>query len=142
MRCVIRRNKSSRFPTLFVKVNQSMKKRLLLPLLLLAACLSSSARASVYQGTVASVYPYQGMVYIVINNGAFGGAQTSCPVGVDGMVFVIDPTTAFGKVLMTTALSAKLTGKTVYATGDGNCGGWNPYNGKSNEGLIGMDLKG
>lgn len=95
-----------------------------------------------YQGTVTSVYPYQDKVYIFVNNGAFGGAPTSCTIGADGMVFVIDPATAFGKTLLTIALSAKLSGKTVYATGDANCGAWNPYNGKSNEGLIGMDLKG
>jgi hypothetical protein len=119
-----------------------MKQYVSLLVPLLATFFCSLASASVYQGTVTSVYPYQDKVYIFVSNGAFGGAPTSCAIGSDGMVFVLDPATTFGKTMLTIALSAKLSGKMVYATGDGSCGAWNPYNGKSNEGLIGMDLKG
>lgn len=118
----------------------------------LTACLSSvicvaalmlgavgSAHAANYQGTVVSVFPFNGAVFVVVNAGVFDGAASSCSVGTS-MVYRIDPNTSFGRTLVATALAAKLSGKQVYAVGDSVC--W-PYNGATSaEGLVGMDLKG
>lgn len=119
-----------------------MKKLIYLMILMFGVVANPSVFASVYQGNVLSVYPYNGMVYVLVGGGAFAGSATSCNIGIDGMIFVLDQGTPFGRTLLATALTAKVSGKIVYATGNGNCGNWNPYNGLSNESLIGMDLKG
>jgi len=58
------------------------------------------------------------------------------------MIYAVDPSTPFGRTLVAVALSAKLSGRLVYAIGNGTCTGGNPYNGGNAEVLIGMDLKG
>lgn len=100
----------------------------------------STAIAASYQGTISSVAPYQGKVYVVISNGYFDGAASSCPFG-SAMVYSIDPATPFGRSLVAVSLSAKLTGRVVYAIGDNTCAGGAPFPG-AGEGLVGMDLKG
>jgi hypothetical protein len=103
----------------------------------------SAAWAAAYQGTIVSVFSYNGLVYIILTGGGFAGAATSCQSGFnDGMVYAVDPGTSFGRVLISTALAAKVSGKTVYAVGNGACGNGNPYNGQSYETLNGLDLKG
>jgi hypothetical protein len=106
----------------------------------LALSAVGSAHAANYQGTVTSVFPYNGAVFVVLNGGGFDGPASVCLAG-GNMVYRIDLTTVFGRALMATALSAKLSGKQVYAAGDGVCAG-TPYGASSAEGLVGMDLKG
>jgi hypothetical protein len=101
---------------------------------------TGSAHAANYQGTVVSVFPYNGAVFVVINAGMFDGPASACVAG-GVMVYRFDPSTPFGRTLMATALSAKLSGKQVYAAGDGVCHG-TPYPTSNAEGLVGMDLKG
>ena len=106
-----------------------------------AALLATStvAISAQYQGTVANVTPYNGKVYVVVSNGNFSGDAGSCPAG-NAMIYIIDPATPFGQSLVAVALSAKLTGRLVWAVGDGVCSGGSPYG--LGEGLSGMDLKG
>lgn len=82
------------------------------------------------------------MVCVALAGGTFDSTSTSCAVGIDWMVFGFDPSTTFGRELLATALAAKVSGKTVYAIGNGTCASGNAYNGQSYEGLIGIDLKG
>ena len=58
------------------------------------------------------------------------------------MIYSIDPSTPFGRSLVAVAISAKLSGRTVYAIGDGSCTGGAPFPSGVGEGLVGMDLKG
>jgi hypothetical protein len=103
-----------------------------------------SAHAANYQGVVSNVTPYNGRIYVAIGEGGFDGAASACAVGSVGMgmIYAIDPATAFGRSLVTVALAAKLTGKLVYAIGDGACAAGAPFPGGTGEGLAGMDLKG
>jgi hypothetical protein len=103
---------------------------------------ASSAHAANYQGIVSSVTPYNGKVYVAIGDGGFDGAASACAYGGVAMVFSIDPNTAFGRSLLAVALAAKLTGKVVYAVGDGACAAGSMLPGSSSEGLAGLDLKG
>jgi hypothetical protein len=108
-----------------------------------ALAITLAHSAGNYQGTVTNVMPYKGSVYVLVANGGFdGAAQTSsCPFGTN-MVYSIDPNTPFGRTLVAVAISAKVTGRSVYAIGNGVCVG-SPYGGgASGEGLLGMDLKG
>lgn len=103
----------------------------------------SVATAAAYQGTISSVFPYNGLVYIALTGGGFDGAATNCQSGFnDVMIYAVDPGTPFGRALVSTALAARVSGKTVYAVGNGVCGNGNPYNGRSYETLNGLDLKG
>lgn len=105
-------------------------------------CAGSTAIAASYQGTVSSVTPYQGKVYVVVSNGGFDGAASNCPFG-SAMIYSVDPATPFARSLVAVSLSAKLTGRLVYAIGDNTCGGGAPYPPTgSGEGLVGLDLKG
>jgi hypothetical protein len=107
------------------------------------ALASPMASAAAYQGTVVSVFPYNGIIYIALTAGGFDGAATSCQTGInDVMLYAVDPNTSFGRILVSTALAAKVSGKLVYAVGNGVCGNGNPYNGRSYETLLGLDLKG
>jgi hypothetical protein len=102
-----------------------------------------SVHAAAYEGYVTNVGPYNGTVYVVVGNGAFSGGTSSCPAGAN-MIFSIpfNPASDFGKSLMAVALSAKISGRLVYATGNGVCQIGNPYNGGGTEGLVFLDLKG
>jgi len=103
---------------------------------------SSVAIAASYQGTVSNVTPYNGKVYVVVSSGGFDGTASTCPSG-SGMIYSIDPTTPFGRSLVAVSLSAKLTGRLVYAIGDGTCAGGSPFPPTgAGEGLVGLDLKG
>jgi hypothetical protein len=107
------------------------------------ALASPMASAAAYQGTVVSVFPYNGIIYIALTGGGFDGAATGCQTGMnDVMLYAVDPSTSFGRILVSTALAAKVSGKLVYAVGNGVCGNGNPYNGRSYETLLGLDLKG
>lgn len=102
----------------------------------------TDARASAYEGTVTNVYPYGGVVYVIVSGGSYSSSNSNCSMGLNGIVFSIDIATTFGKILVANAITAKTTGRRVYAVGNDTCGSWNPFNSQSNEGLIGMDLKG
>lgn len=106
-----------------------------------------SAQATVYQGIVTNVTAVSGTIYIIVNNGTFGPAGAgSCGTGYPtGMVYSIAVTPSasdFNKVMISIALSAKVTGIIVYMAGDGVCTNGNPYNGGGSEGLVYLDLKG
>ena len=88
-----------------------------------------------------NVAAYYGKVVVAMGSGGFDGPPSSCSVSNGAMLFWLDPTTPFGKTLLSLALSAKLSGKTIYATGDGLCSDAAPFPGVSSERLLGMDLK-
>ena len=113
-----------------------------LALAVVATVTSGSANASNFQGTINNVTPMGSMVWIALT-GAFDGAGSTCVPGTTGMTFAFDPSTAIGKAFLATALSAKVTGKLVYAMGTATCqASGNPYNGGGAELLYGIDLKG
>jgi hypothetical protein len=118
-------------------LGSTLKGLLVVPLI--GACIQ--ATAANYQGTVSHVMPYNGKVYIVIQNGSFDGAASACPFNGASMVYGIDLSNAFGHALEAVALSARLTGKLVYAVGDGNCIAGNPFAGSTSESLAGLDIK-
>lgn len=102
---------------------------------------SSAANAANYQGTISNVAPLDGKVFVVVQSGYFDGAASQCVSG-NAMVYGVDPATPFGRTLVAVALSAKLTGKLVYAIGNGVCAVGSPFAPGNSEGLAGMDLKG
>jgi hypothetical protein len=103
---------------------------------------SAGADAANYQGTVTNVSPFNGKVYVVVSGGAFDGQKSACPNNTSSMLYSIDPSTPYGRALLATVLSAKLSGRLVYAVGDGTCSTGSMFPGGSAEGLIGVDLKG
>jgi hypothetical protein len=104
--------------------------------------LSFPADAAAFEGVVASVFPAQGRVFVVVHRGLFDGGAGSCPYESGAMVYVLDPSTPIGRAMFAVALSAKLSDRKVYAAGDGICVP-TPYSpGISAEGLVGIDLKG
>ena len=101
---------------------------------------ATSAQASSFQGMITNVTPVSNRVYIVVSGNASN--TPACTTSTTQGVYSFDLTTALGKALLATALSAKLAGKLVYTYGDGTCLPSNPYDGSSSENLFGMDLKG
>jgi hypothetical protein len=85
------------------------------------------------------VWAYQGKVYFIIANGAFDGSSGSCPWAANSMMYAADPTTPWGRSLISIALTAKLTARLVYIGGDGACA---PAPGGNAEGIVHMDFKG
>lgn len=118
------------------------KKKLLLSAAFLAFAVTSPAESASYQGTVTNVSPYNGKVYVVIAGGAFDGPASTCAGTSSAMVYSIDPSTSFGRSLVAVAISAKLSGRLIYAMGDNSCAWGSPFPGSMNEGMVGMDLKG
>ena len=119
-----------------------MKK--LIPILMAALGVLGAERASAanYQGVIASVFAINNLAYVFINNGTFDGSSSSCRTGA-GMVYSFDPTTAFGRSLLSVVLTAKSTGALVYAVGSPSCAASSPYGaGGTGETLTGMDVKG
>lgn len=103
----------------------------------------TSANAANYQGFVTNIAPYNDKVYVLLRSGGFDGESSNCSQSGPAMVYGFDPGSAIGKALMATALAAKLSGKLVYAVGDGTCASGSPYPpNQQYEGLTGMDLKG
>ena len=103
-----------------------------------------TASATVYQGYVTNVTAANGMIYIYVTNGNFGGGQGNCPAG-NGMIYAISVSPSasdFNRTLIAIAISAKTTGLLVYANGDGNCVNANPYTTGTTEGLVYLDFKG
>lgn len=99
------------------------------------------AQAGTYEGVVTSVFPYKAKIYVVVSGGVFG-VNSNCAFG-SSMIFATDPSTAMGKALLATALSAKLSGRVAFLGGDGVCVSGAPYIGSSGyESLLGIDLKG
>ena len=112
-------------------------------ILLAASCAlgSSAAMAANYQGTISNVTPFNGKVFVIVSGGGFDGPSGTCPSG-SSMIYSADPSTIFGRTLVAVALSAKLSGRLVYAIGDGVCTGGSPFPNGVGEGLLGVDLKG
>jgi hypothetical protein len=107
------------------------------------AAMLGEAHASSYQGTIQNVTPFGSRVFVTLTSGGFDGSASPCYTTAGPMVYSFDPSTALGKSIMATALSAKLTGKLVYVYGDGSCPSLqNPYNGQGSENIQGIDLKG
>jgi len=112
-------------------------------LLVLAASpgFSGLASASSFQGNVTNFSPSNGKVFVVVSGG-FSGAATACANNSASlMMYWIDPATAYGRALMATALSAKLTDKLIYLQGDGTCTSGSVF-GREGEALTTTDLKG
>ena len=103
----------------------------------------SAANAANYQGLIGNVTPNSGRLFISVGTGGFDGSGSTCYAVTSVMIYSVDVSTANGKALLATALSAKLSGKQVYVYGDGSCAsGGNPYDGKGSENMVGIDLKG
>ena len=112
--------------------------RFLLLVGIAAALACPSTYASSYQGTVVDTYAAGGNIYIILDSGAFGSPNT-CANGARG-IYGIDPTTPYGRAMLSIALTAKVTGRLVWAAGDGNC--TPTVLGVPVENLVQIDLKG
>ncbi len=119
-----------------------MKMLKTLVLILAMSMISSVVNASAYQGIISSIAPFNNKVYVVIDSGGWDGSVGSCQGNTVNAIFVIDPSTQFGRLLYATALSAKLTGRLVYVMGNGTCVGGAPYGSGYGEELIGLNLNG
>jgi hypothetical protein len=88
---------------------------------------------------VSNVHALNGSVFVYVVNGAFDCAASSCPTA-GGMWYRADPATPFGRSLVALATAAKLSGRIVYASGDGVCGSGSSA--PPAEFLLELDLKG
>jgi len=111
------------------------KRVSLLFILALLVCMPMTSFAGNYQGNIKNVFAKYNKVYIKLENGT---AKGSCG---NGDSFSIDPVSDYGKAMIAIALTAKTTGKIVYASGEGTCAVGSPFSGGS-EILSGLDLKG
>lgn len=108
-------------------------------MVLALAGLPIGVSASAYQGVVSNVWPHGGKVFVFLSSGSFDGAPSACPASGGRAFYSLDPNTAFGRALMATALSAKLSGRVVWVQGNGACA---PSPLGDSESLNGIDLKG
>jgi hypothetical protein len=100
-----------------------------------------TAGAARYQGTVSNVTPYNNLVFVAVSGGGFDGPASTCYSSSNGAMF--DPSTAVGKAITATMLTAKVTGRLVYVYGDATCPATvNPYDSQHSENMVGVDLKG
>lgn len=92
-----------------------MKRRLLmLTGLIIGYSFLSSAYASYYQGYVVSIMADGGRILVVLANGS---GQSTC----GNPRFYLDPNVAYDRAMLSLAISAKLTEKLVYVSGNDNC---------------------
>ena len=107
---------------------------------LIAVCIffSQNVLAGYYQGFVERVFSVDhagGRVYVVLENG--NGGDSTCT---SSAAYWIDPSTDIGKTFISTALTAKTSGKLVWVSGDNSCHtGW-PVDGAQK--MTAIDLKG
>jgi hypothetical protein len=80
---------------------------------------SSLAHASDYQGVVQSVVQQGTTVFVSVGNGHYG--TVNCGTGTVPIWLSIDTTAAGGSTYVALALSAKLTGNSVYVVGNSVC---------------------
>lgn len=111
-----------------------MKRCLLMLIgLVIGSSFLSPAYASYYQGYVVSVMADGGKILVVLANG-FGQSTCSNPK------FYLDPNAAYDRAMLSLAISAKLTEKLVYVSGNDNCQSEWPYSNAQQ--LNAIDLKG
>ena len=85
------------------------------------AAICSPSNANDYQGFVSSVFAYGGLVYVFVGTGNFGsGGPGACPNG-GNMIYSVDPNTAYGRVLIALAISARVASRQAYFQGNGVC---------------------
>ena len=96
---------------------------------------SNSAFATAYQGYVSGVFALDGRVMIRLTGGYYDGATASCGGDANQVNYMADPAAPYGRVIISIALGAKLSGRLVWARGDGACG-------SGFEGINALDLKG
>jgi len=95
-------------------------KAIALSLLLVFAMLASDAYAGSYQGQITHVFAYVGKVYIDVQDGGFDN-PTTCTGSSDHLALWVDPSTDFGKALVSISLTAKSTGRVVWVSGNNTC---------------------
>jgi len=103
-----------------------------------AVVFSCASFAGSYQGTVKSVFAYNGKIYVLMREGHYDNANT-CTGNANQFHAWVDPSTEFGKALISIALAAKVSGKVVWAAGNNSCSAG--ALGLA-EHLIALDLKG
>ena len=99
----------------------------------------NAAMAADYYGYVSNIFVAWGKVYFRIGNGFFNGNASNCATSPDGVMYMLDPSTNFGKILYSHILAAKLSGRRVYINGDTIC--YPSVYGGNAEGVLGIDLK-
>jgi len=82
--------------------------------------LSSTANAGSYQGYITNVFAHSGKIFILVKNGTFGNS-TTCTGFTDRLSLWIDPSTDYGKALISISLTAKSSNKLVWVTGSTTC---------------------
>ena len=96
--------------------HRAVLRRLTAALTTSLALVGGSANASAYQGQVVSVYAINNSMLITLGSGAFDGPAAGCANAGSSVSYYFDPNTPYGRTLLTLALSAKLTGRLVYAS--------------------------
>ncbi|WP_148049864.1 hypothetical protein [Gallaecimonas pentaromativorans] len=95
--------------------------------------------AAAYQGKVANVFASSNKVYIFVNKGYFDNSS-SCTGETSYFVLWLDPSTDYGRAMLSIALTAKTSKTLVWVSGDNNCS-IGPSSHKA-EKLLSIDLKG
>lgn len=80
------------------------------------ALVAGGAHAAAFQGQVVSVYAINNNMLLTLGSGSYDGPAASCGNGGSYVLVWFDPATPYGRTLLSLALSAKLTGRVVYAT--------------------------
>ena len=95
---------------------------------------AATANAAYYQGVVTSVQANGGKVLVVVSNGSGSGLCGSTAV------FYLDPTVEYEKVMLSIAMSARVTGLLVWVGADDTCQTAWPIT--NTQHMVAIDLKG
>ncbi|MDH5325952.1 MAG: hypothetical protein OEZ68_00625 [Gammaproteobacteria bacterium] len=98
----------------------------------------ANGHAGSYQGRVTNVFAYNNKVYVFVKNGNFDNNNT-CTGSVQSLTLWLDPQSDYSKAMLSIALTAKTTDKTVWVAGNNVCTG--APSGYA-EGMLAIDLKG
>lgn len=105
---------------------------------ILLALITSYVYPGSYQGKVSNVFAYSDKVFVFVSEGFYDDPNT-CTDRTDRLSLWIDPATDYGKALLSISLTAKTTGRLVWAGGSNSC---IAGPGGNSEQLTTIDLKG
>lgn len=98
----------------------------------------SESEAGSYQGEVTNVFAYGSKVFVTVKNGSFDNS-TTCTGSTTELKLWLDPSTDYGKALLSIVLTAKTTERVVWTLGSNSC--ISGPTGQAEE-LSAIDLKG
>jgi hypothetical protein len=98
---------------------------------------TTAASAADYEGVITNISAFNGLVYVAMSEGGTTNGGTNPCIG---NIFIIDPTTPFGKTMLSVVVLTKSTGKRAYVWGDNSCA-WTPYGTGTAQKMTGIDSK-